>query len=685
MYRIAFVFFLLLFFSCSKKNEVLTPEFKVELIKDIISRSQYADTTKQHKLQLADSAKSLINTLQKDTLYNELAIEVASCYYMIREWDLYTKATDVFLENAKRINDSAAIAKGYYNYGLIKNRILQYDSAYYYYYKAFKEYQKLGNNKRIGRSALGMALIQRKKGDLIGAEASYIVSLDAFKKIEASEYIGDCINGLGILRRAMRDYDQAILYHEEYLELKSGLDDELEKALPFNNLGWDYENKGDLIKAKSYYEKGLALYELKQKKTSTYGILIDNYAHVRFLQGEVGHLPAPYFEALAIADNLNNLNLAISANLNLSEYYGHVGDISNAKKYATNAYEIGRDNIYLEKVPKALKQLQSLTVGNEALRYANLYIKLTDSLQQEERRSRDQFARIRFESDELEAEKESLQMENEKNETRIQWLTIVTLGVLLIGLLLFIIKRQQDSKRKLLVAQRQQKANEEIYQLMLTQQTKLNEGRSMERKRFSKELHDGVLSRLFGVRLSLESMNLNGQNSTKELYVNELQGIEKEIRQISHDLGSDIFEGKQDFVNVVDDLLIRQSSIAAWKYELIDDDLINWGVVSSPFKMHMYRIIQEALQNINKYADARLVHIIFDNKENGITITIKDDGKGFNLKETSRRKGIGLQNMRSRAKEINAKIEIESEINKGTSITLSGIKIETSALANGNE
>jgi len=218
---------------------------------------------------------------------------------------------------------------------------------------------------------------------------------------------------------------------------------------------------------------------------------------------------------------------------------------------------------------------------------------------------------------------------------------------------------------------------------MLNQQTKLNEGRSMERKRFSKELHDGVLSRLFGVRLSLESMNLNGQNSTKELYVNELQGIEKEIRQISHDLGSDIFEGKQDFVTVVEDLLIRQSSITAWTYDLINDEHIDWDTVSSPHKIHMYRVIQESIQNINKYAKASLVTVSFKLEEGEIAITINDNGKGFDIKEINKHKGIGLKNMYSRAKEINAEIEITSAENTGTSITIKGIKTSRATIANG--
>ncbi|MFP2995763.1 tetratricopeptide repeat protein [Spongiivirga sp. MCCC 1A20706] len=672
MYRIAFVFFLFLFFSCRQENQEILPKNRVEHLKKLIDSSQYANIPKHTKLLLADSAKNIIKTLPKDTLYNQLAIEVASCYYMIDEWNQYAKATEVFLENAIRIDDTSAIAKAYYNKGLIKGRFLEYDSAYYYYYNANKLYSQLKNDYRVGRASLGMGYQQRRKGDLLGAEASYVNALDAFKRAKDSEFITTCINGLANIRHSIGDFDQAIVYHEEYLRLNTGLENELEKATPFNNLGWDYENKGDYEKAKSYYEKGLALKNLKQKRPLTYGILIDNYAHVRFLQGELNHLPQPYFEALRIADSLNNLNLAISANLNLSEYYNHVGDLLNAKKHALSAYEIGQENVYLEKVPKALRQLQNLTTGDEALSYANMYIRLTDSLQGEERRSRDQFARIRYESDELETKATQLQQQNEKIAERDKWIIIVLISLTPIIILLLIVRWQRNVREKLIIEQKQQKANEEIYQLMLNQQTKLNEGRSIERKRFSKELHDGVLSRLFGVRLSLESMNLNGQNSTKELYVNELQGIEKEIRQISHDLGNDLFQGKHDFVNVVDDLLIRQSDAASWEYELNSDPSIDWDGISNEHKMHIYRIIQEALQNVNKYANASVVSIKFEQQENQISISITDDGAGFNIDDNA--KGIGLKNMRSRAQDINADIEITSKKDIGTTITLKGLK-----------
>lgn len=88
-------------------------------------------------------------------------------------------------------------------------------------------------------------------------------------------------------------------------------------------------------------------------------------------------------------------------------------------------------------------------------------------------------------------------------------------------------------------------------------------------------------------------------------------------------------------------------------------------------KLILFRIIQESLQNIVKHANASRVMISLNFNESLLTVTIDDNGNGFNVAEaTDSGNGLGLQNITSRASMIKGNATIESTINKGTSITI---------------
>lgn len=83
--------------------------------------------------------------------------------------------------------------------------------------------------------------------------------------------------------------------------------------------------------------------------------------------------------------------------------------------------------------------------------------------------------------------------------------------------------------------------------------------------------------------------------------------------------------------------------------------------------IHLYRIAQEAITNAARHAKPKQIEILLSREDDKITLTIKDDGRGFDVQ--THRKGIGLEIMRYRARVINASLDIQSEINKGTIVT----------------
>jgi signal transduction histidine kinase len=245
------------------------------------------------------------------------------------------------------------------------------------------------------------------------------------------------------------------------------------------------------------------------------------------------------------------------------------------------------------------------------------------------------------------------------------------LFLILISILAYITKLQHTKNKELQFEKDQQIANEEIYQLMLDQQNKIDEGRQKEKKRISQELHDGVMSKLTSTRLNLFILSKKTDEETIKkclMHIEGIQNIEKEIRSISHDLAQDIFSGKDSFKTIVAELFEQQKTISNVDCHLEIEDKINWDTIESTTKMNLYRIFQEALQNIHKYAKAKNIVASITKHNDTINVDITDDGVGFDVKKL--KEGIGLKNMYSRIKTVQGTIDIESKIGKGTHINL---------------
>ncbi|MFT3794333.1 sensor histidine kinase [Flavobacterium sp.] len=222
-----------------------------------------------------------------------------------------------------------------------------------------------------------------------------------------------------------------------------------------------------------------------------------------------------------------------------------------------------------------------------------------------------------------------------------------------------------------MLVQAQQKANEEIYSLMISQQETIEESRVKEKKRIAQELHDGVLGRLFGARLNLDSLNKFTDDESIENrfnYLNELKNIEQDIREISHDLNREKFVLINNFVAIVSNLLEEQKTSHAPELTSHIDDNIKWDKVGNSIKINLYRILQESLQNINKYAQAQKIDVRIEKELETIILKITDNGQGFDI--NTKKKGIGLQNMESRTKECNGSLDVKSKKGKGTVITI---------------
>jgi signal transduction histidine kinase len=601
------------------------------------------------------------NNLQKnDSIKNSNLAKIAYEGYQLKDAVFFLKANLEAQKLSIKLRDTFGIADTHWSYGMFYLEKELNDSAYYHYYEAYKYFQVAKHEFFAGKMLYNMAIIQKDVKDYTGSEVLTFQAISIFKKLQKNNDLYLCYNLLGTVFNEIQEYDKAITYHTKALEILEKKGKYKESSL--NNLGLVHQKQGDYKKAITYFNQALENRNLKNQDINLYSKIIDNLAYTKFLSGDTANLPQEFYLALNIRDSINYTSGIIMSKLHLAEFYTKYADTAKALLNAEEVHKLAEEVNNNRDVLASLLLLSKLDTKN-ASHYFKNYADLSDSLQIEERKIRDKFTRIRFETDEYIEETEMLSAQK-------MMISIGSVVALLILSLLYFLKVQRTKNKELLFEKEQQKSNEEIYSLMLKQQSSLEEGRLRERQRISEDLHDGVLGKIFGTRLALGFLNINGNDETitkHKLYVDELQNIEKEIRTISHELKNEILSSQTDFIKIVENLLNTQSEIGSFNFKIINNKAA-WDTIDNKIKINFYRIIQEAIQNINKYSKAKNVNIEFDLFNDSVYLYIEDDGIGFDT--NSKSNGIGLKNMKSRVSKLNGNFDIKSAVNKGTKISI---------------
>ncbi|UOB16888.1 ATP-binding protein [Abyssalbus ytuae] len=599
-----------------------------------------------------------------DSLKPRYYYDIAISFYRIKDFEKYHDISLKALKSAKKNEKDTIYAESLYNlayYYLNKN--YRSDSAYFYFNEMEKAYSKIKDTLKIGQAILNKGIVQQGENDYFGAQATVVRAIPYFEIVKDDRFLSSAYNTLANLDIELGEYNNAIQNHQKALAYRRKLENKYLEAHSLNNIGVVYKEQKKYDKAIEYYSQALSYKNLYEEKPLFYAKVLDNLAYAKFKSGIKSDLPTLFYKAFKIKDSLKDFIGILSSKIKLAEYFEENNKKDSAKFYAYEAKELAEKLKLKDEQLKVLSVLSRLESEEKALAFSQQYIAISDSLQMQERTSRNQFARIRFETDQIVSENEKITREKE--------LLVFVIAILFtLGLLLYIIIKQMNQNKELMYQQQQQQANEEIYNLMLSQQIKLEEGRQLEKQRISRDLHDGVLGSLFGTRLSLESLILRDtQNSEeKSRHIRELKKIEQEIRNISHDLSSELFSSDLGYVEVVEKLIKTQTSITNLDFEFINNADIKWDRVSSKVKIHLYRIIQEALQNINKHAHATKVRVKLLENKKSIHLEIVDNGVGFKVDKT--KGGIGLKNIETRVLEVSGKINITSEKNKGTTMTI---------------
>jgi two-component system, NarL family, sensor histidine kinase DegS len=230
----------------------------------------------------------------------------------------------------------------------------------------------------------------------------------------------------------------------------------------------------------------------------------------------------------------------------------------------------------------------------------------------------------------------------------------------------------EDAPGKLLresALRHQQQMNEQVVRMAA-----LMQGQEEERRRLSRDLHDGLGQMLTGLKLLVENVRSvhllpekeqRTYTNLKELVIKSIQ----ETRQISNNLMPPVLSdfGIEPALRQLVDQKAQQSGLT-----VLIESLNEVGRLDPAAEIGLYRIAQEALANAISHADADEIDVLLEVKANTLIMTISDNGKGVaSASPEAIVNGHGLHNMRERARLLNGVFRLASEVDLGTRVIVS--------------
>jgi signal transduction histidine kinase len=235
---------------------------------------------------------------------------------------------------------------------------------------------------------------------------------------------------------------------------------------------------------------------------------------------------------------------------------------------------------------------------------------------------------------------------------------LVATGVLMIRKIFNFIKRAEQARRE---------AEKRVLNAIIQTEEK-------ERKRFAKDLHDGLGPLLSTVKMSVSTLQLMDTDSArKEIIENTAHLVDesiKSIKEISNNLSPHILNNFglasaiKDFTNKIDSKLIQIHFDSNAFNRRFDENI----------EVVLYRVVCELINNTLKHAQAKNIDINFNFQHKTILLSYSDDGVGFDVNEVAGDNpsgaGMGYSNMISRVSSVKGKMELESSAESGTKVLI---------------
>lgn len=482
-------------------------------------------------------------------------------------------------------------------------------------------------------------------------------------------------------------------------------------AYSYTQLGLTFMSVGQFDKAEEYHKKALEQLKKIDKKNSvhliTYFNLVSNYcykpdsktAKVYLYQAKELLTPFPesqhysnyyYQEAMYYTTIQDYENALISLNkgaklakdgnqtkllhmLYFRKYNVYLMQKDYHKAKAQLEYILAEKVLNKEAVNRRITYTQLAAVNDilgehkEAYQWMKKASVLGDSLQKNKLLEKmneleilHQTANKQQKINDLEREKKENELLSKNKNLRITILAIALILCATIAFLIFInYKKQQKLNKQISISHEQDLLHIKSQRKYEATQAIL-QGEEQERQRIAQDLHDSMGGMLANIRMTISAND--SFNTT-----NILEKLDKsiaEMRRISRNLMPETLKNlglEIALKELCEAMTQKQFSIQFEAFNLSE---------SLPFKtqLALYRVTQESISNITKYAQATNVIVQISQNSNILNLTIEDDGIGFDKSEIVY--GLGLKNIQNRIQLINGSVDITSNRGEGTTINV---------------
>ena len=450
-----------------------------------------------------------------------------------------------------------------------------------------------------------------------------------------TKYKAYCLNAIGINFDDWGKPDSALAYHFKVLELQPA-PDSLDIKFTYNNIG------NTLMKIRQYgqAEKYLSIALHLAKKSNDYYSLAGantNLGQLKTKQKQFAKANAFFDSALHYATKSNSLEKIRDTYFDLYTFYKESDDLLKAIHYQDKFYTL-RDSIFKTDRMKAVSELEAKY--ETSIKDKQILEQVTELKEREGK-----FNRV---------------------------LLVTAFLIILIGMLIIILLLNRSRfrrKQELLEKETEIQLQEASIQAALTSQ-------ELERKRFAKDLHDGMGQLISSLRLLMGNIESDSTLESRVAVVTKSEKIidemQKEIRGIAFNLMPQTLI-QHGLVPALNEMGLRITSsgkvvVSVGAFETPDR-------LSEVQEISLYRAIQEWVNNILKYAGATSIQIQLVGHGDELNVTIEDNGEGFDVRLLENGKGNGWRNILSRTKLLHGDVEVDSNVGRSGTILIIRIPI----------
>ncbi len=559
------------------------------------------------------------------------------------------------------------------------------DSAIAFIEKALAIDRVSGNKENEARNRLyyGNALMQFEEYEK--ASQNFIKALEYFEKTGDKFYTSKISGHLGIVFASLNDYQTALEYFNKALSGKREVNDSLGASMILTNLGYLHLKLKKYSEALSYFKKSLSFFE-GTRYNNNLATLYSNIGECYAAMNEYNNA----LKYLTLAQGYLDKNRALYEQAfiynHIADIYIKTGKFTKGEQYLKQALEVAGRIEHKTELALTYKLYHNfyLNTGDakKAQQYFDKYISLRDSISSAERHEQVAVLKTKYETEKKEKENAILQadLEMEKKERilnqRLVWFVSVA-GCLLIVLGFYF---NRSLKQKNVILQKENKIKEAeketIKQETIANQQrefshKLIEKQEEERERIAGELHDEIGQELL---IAKNKLLIDSKNKQSKALNDEVSGILSDaiegLSAISHNLSPLELE-ELGFTETIAVMIGRVENSSEIKFNLETENIDQ--ILHEKKQINLYRVIQEAVNNIIKHSEAATAGLVIKRLDNDIIIKITDDGTGFDLSGISSdtdRPHFGLSGMKERVKLLGGQLNISSELNSGTEIKI---------------